>query len=198
MSSRYYYLNAFLCASASYAYFAMFSGMGWETVTGTQFTCFTGTNAQIPDAGGAGCRQYFYIRHVDWAVSCSLVILSLGLLATQDHATIYAVMGSSVGMVYAGYLAAIGLVPLVKWLWFLLAFILYIPVVYALLREFRQTVIDKGDNDRRELFEKVALLTVLVWGMYPIVWILGVGIGAIGNLPFRYFFCFVLGAWCWC
>jgi hypothetical protein len=34
-------------------------------------------------------------------------------------------------------------------------FVLYVPVVYALLREFRQTVIDKGNQDRRELFEKV-------------------------------------------
>ena len=43
----------------------------------------------------------------------------------------------------------------VKWLWFLVGFVLYVPVVYALLREFRQTVIDKGNQDRRELFEKV-------------------------------------------
>lgn len=157
---QFYYLNAFVCLVSSYAYFAMFSGMGWETVT--------------------GCRQYFYIRHIDWAISCSCIVLSLGLLADQDLATILAVMGSSVGMVYSGYLAAVGLVPLVKWLWFFVGLLLYVPVVYALLREFRQTVIDKGHQDRRELFEKVALLTVLVWAMYPVVWILGVGIGAIG------------------
>ena len=48
----------------------MFSGMGWETV--------------------AGCRQYFYIRHIDWAITCPLIIFSLGLLATQDLATILA------------------------------------------------------------------------------------------------------------
>ena len=48
---QFYYLNAFVCLVSSYAYFAMFSGMGWETVT--------------------GCRQYFYIRHIDWAISCS-------------------------------------------------------------------------------------------------------------------------------
>ena len=51
-------------------YFAMFSGMGWETVT--------------------GCRQYFYIRHIDWAITCPLIIFSLGILATQDLATILA------------------------------------------------------------------------------------------------------------
>ena len=157
---RFCYLNAFVCAVSSYAYFAMFSGMGWETVV--------------------GCRQYFYIRHIDWAVSCALIVLSLGLLADQDLATTLAVMGSSVGMVFSGYLGAVGLVPLVKWLWFFVGILLFVPVVYALLREFRQTVIDKGDQDRRELYEKVALLTVLVWGLYPVVWILGVGIGAIG------------------
>lgn len=39
----------------------------------------------------------------------------------------------------------------------MVGFVLYVPVVYALLREFRQTVIDKGNQDRRELFEKVSV-----------------------------------------
>jgi bacteriorhodopsin len=56
----------------------MFSGMGWETVT--------------------GCRQYFYIRHIDWAITCPLIIFSLGILATQDLATTLA--GESV---FAGF-----------------------------------------------------------------------------------------------
>jgi bacteriorhodopsin len=39
---KFYFLNAFICGVATYSYFAMFSGMGWETIE--------------------GCRQFFYIR----------------------------------------------------------------------------------------------------------------------------------------
>jgi len=37
----------------------MFSGMGWETVTGTQFTCFTGTKAQILTLQEQGAGSIF-------------------------------------------------------------------------------------------------------------------------------------------
>jgi hypothetical protein len=40
----YYYINAYVCGVATFAYFAMLSGMGWETIM--------------------GCRQFFYVR---WA-----------------------------------------------------------------------------------------------------------------------------------
>ena len=117
---KYYYLNAFLCAVASYSYFAMFSGMGWETIE--------------------GCRQYFYVRFIELGVSMSITIFSLGLLAGQDTPTVLAVMGSGVGSVHALYMGGIALVPLSKFLWFLFALALFAPVVFALLREFRQTV----------------------------------------------------------
>mmetsp|Transcript_35514 Transcript_35514/g.71104 ORF Transcript_35514/g.71104 Transcript_35514/m.71104 type:complete len:115 (-) Transcript_35514:699-1043(-) len=39
---KFYYINAFVCGVAAFSYFAMISGMGWETVM--------------------GCRQFFYVR----------------------------------------------------------------------------------------------------------------------------------------
>ncbi|KAJ1493686.1 hypothetical protein T484DRAFT_1928756 [Baffinella frigidus] len=157
---KYYYLNAFLCAVASYSYFAMFSGMGWETIE--------------------GCRQYFYVRFIELGVSMSITIFSLGLLAGQDTATLLAVMGSGVGSVYALYMGGIALVPLSKFLWFFFALALFAPVVFALLREFRQTVIDLNDPERIELYGRVSLLTIIAWSCYPLVWLLGVGFGGIG------------------
>lgn len=82
-SKPFYYLNSFICAVAVFSYFGMFSGMGWQTIT--------------------GCRQFFYIRYIDWAVTTALTILALGLLAGQDTATIAAVMGADLGMIISGY-----------------------------------------------------------------------------------------------
>jgi bacteriorhodopsin len=117
---------------------------------------------------------------VDWAVTTPLMILNLGLLAGEDTVMIAAVMGADVGMIVAGYLGAVALVPTVKWLWFIIGLAVFAPVVIALVRTFRQTVIDKNDVDRIELYGKVSLLTIVVWSLYPIVWFLGVGTGAIG------------------
>lgn len=119
-------------------------------------------------------------RYVDWAVTTPLMILNLGLLAGEDTVMIAAVMGADVGMIVAGYLGAVALVPTVKWLWFIIGLAVFAPVVIALVRTFRQTVIDKNDVDRIELYGKVSLLTIVVWSLYPIVWFLGVGTGAIG------------------
>ena len=69
-------------------------------------------------------------------------------------------------MIFAGYMGSVALVPTVKWLWFVIGLVVYIPVVIALVRIFRQCVLgnlidigevevtthaDKYDMDRIEL-----------------------------------------------
>jgi hypothetical protein len=83
-------------------------------------------------------------------------------------------------MVSAGYMSSVALVPVAKWLWFIFALILFVFVVLGILREFRQTIIDKNDVMRIELYSRVSLLVLIVWAIYPLVWLLGVGFGALG------------------
>ena len=44
-------------------------------------------------------------------------------------------------MIFAGYMGSVALVPTVKWLWFVIGLVVYIPVVIALVRIFRQCVL---------------------------------------------------------
>mmetsp|Transcript_35513 Transcript_35513/g.71099 ORF Transcript_35513/g.71099 Transcript_35513/m.71099 type:complete len:257 (-) Transcript_35513:181-951(-) len=157
---KFYYINAFVCGVAAFSYFAMISGMGWETVM--------------------GCRQFFYVRYIDWAITTPLIILNLGLLAGEDPILIAAIMGSDLAMIFAGYMGSVALVPTVKWLWFIIGIAVYVPVVFAIVRLFRQTVVDKNDIHYIELYGKVSLLTIVAWSLYPFVWLLGVGVGAFG------------------
>lgn len=71
---KYYFCNTFICGVATFAYFAMLSGQGWTAI--------------------AGCRQFFYVRYVDWMITTALLILDLGLVAGQDMVTIAAVIGA--------------------------------------------------------------------------------------------------------
>mmetsp|Transcript_34399 Transcript_34399/g.70948 ORF Transcript_34399/g.70948 Transcript_34399/m.70948 type:complete len:255 (+) Transcript_34399:136-900(+) len=157
---KFYYINSFICGVATFAYFAMISGMGWETIM--------------------GCRQLFYVRYIDWAITTPLMIMNLGLLAGEDPVLIAAIMGSDVAMIFCGYMGSVALVPTVKWLWFIIGLAVYAPVVFAIVRIFRQKVIDINDVDRIELYGKVSLLTIVVWSLYPFVWLLSVGVGAFG------------------
>jgi hypothetical protein len=96
-------------------------GMGWETIM--------------------GCRQFFYVRYIDWGVTLPLLILALGMLAGQDLVTVAAVAGASMMMVTAGYLGSVALVATVKWLWFMISLLVFVPVVFAIVRVFRQSAI---------------------------------------------------------
>ena len=157
----FYYINAYVCGVATFAYFAMISGMGWETIM--------------------GCRQFFYVRYLDWAITTPLLILNLGLLAGEDMVLVAAVMGADIAMIFSGYMGSVALVPTVKWLWFVIGLVVYAPVVIAIVRMFRQTLIDKyTDVDRIELYSKVSLLTIIVWSIYPIVWMFAIGTGGLG------------------
>ena len=71
---KYYFCSAFICLIATFSYFAMLSGQGWTAI--------------------AGCRQFFYVRYIDWLFTTPLLILELGLVAGQDFVTIAAVIGA--------------------------------------------------------------------------------------------------------
>ena len=93
-----------------------------------------------------------------------MLILNLGLLAGEDIVLVAAVMGADIAMIFAGYMGSVALVPTVKWLWFVIGLVVYVPVVLAIVRIFRQTLIEKfTDVDRIELYSKVSLLTIIVW-----------------------------------
>ena len=74
-----------------------------------------------------GCRQFFYVRYLDWAITTPLLILNLGLLAGEDMVLVAAVMGADIAMIFSGYMGSVALVPTVKWLWFVIGLVVYAP-----------------------------------------------------------------------
>ena len=76
------------------SYFAMLSGQGWTAI--------------------AGCRQFFYARYADSAITMPLIILQLGLVAGADGAQIAASIGADILSVISLYLASVSVVTTVK------------------------------------------------------------------------------------
>jgi bacteriorhodopsin len=179
---KHYFCSTFICAVAMFAYLAMLSGQGWTA--------------------SAGCRQFFYVRYLDWLITTPLLVLELGLVAGQDSETITAVVGADVLMIVAGYMGAVS-VTTVKWVWFLLSMAMFVLVVFSLARTFRQTVIERKSTEMIQLYNKIAWLTIIMWSFYPVIWMLAEGFGifsvsfevvayAICDIIAKCVFCFVI------
>eukprot|EP00282_Hemiselmis_andersenii_P040949 CAMPEP_0172058024 /NCGR_PEP_ID=MMETSP1043-20130122/6631_1 /TAXON_ID=464988 /ORGANISM="Hemiselmis andersenii, Strain CCMP441" /LENGTH=179 /DNA_ID=CAMNT_0012717537 /DNA_START=1 /DNA_END=540 /DNA_ORIENTATION=- len=132
----------------------MLSGQGWTAI--------------------AGCRQFFYARYVDWAITTPLILLELGLIAGAEPASIAAAIGADVVMVFSGYMGAVSVVTTVKWFWFLIGIGVFVPVLYTLAVTFRESAVAKG-SEVADVYGKVAWLTIVLWIVYPLVWLFSEG-----------------------
>ena len=134
---RYYFTSCFICVFATMSYFAMLSGQGWTAI--------------------AGCRQFFYARYADYAITMPLIILQLGLVAGADGAQIAASIGADILSVISLYLASVSVVTTVKWFWFLIAMVLLVCVISSFARGFKESANLRGP-DVASLYGQLAAL----------------------------------------
>jgi bacteriorhodopsin len=152
---KFFSILAYISGISALAYFAMLSDQGWVAIS--------------------GCRQFFYARSVDWAITIPLTVLFLGMIAEVDIVSIVAVMCSAVLMVFSSYMGAVSIVASVKWFWFLffLAFMAY--VIFSLTRTFRHSVDASGQMCLVELYSRLTWIVVVTYSLYAIVWLFSQG-----------------------
>ena len=81
------------------------------------------------------CRQFFYSRFIDAAITVPLAVLALGLLVRVDSLTIIvtmAIAALSPVCLYMGTLSASS----VKWVWFLFGASLLVALISSVTRSF--------------------------------------------------------------
>lgn len=152
---KFFYTAGYITGVATLAYFAMLSDQGWVAIT--------------------GCRQFFYARYLDFAITMPLTIMVLGMIAGVETMTLIAVMASQVLMTYCAYMGAVSVVATVKWFWFLFSIMFFGPVVYSITQTFRNAALDSGHEVVHELFSRLAWLVVVTWCFYPVVWLFSEG-----------------------
>jgi len=151
---KYYYLSTYMCGFAAMAYFAMLSGQGWTAI--------------------AGCRQFFYARYADWAVTFVLTAILLGMVAGADADVIGGASGSAAVMVFAMYMGSVSVVTTVKWFWFLISLVGLGSALVHFAQTFKAAADLKG-GDGAVLYGKVAWIAILAWIGYPVVWLFSEG-----------------------
>lgn len=157
---RYRSYNAVLAAVtgfAAVAYLSMALGMGKISV---------------------GSSSLFLPRYVDWLVTTPLLVMYLGMLCQPERRVYAALVGVDVLVIGSGVVA--GLLPSpYSYIAYLVGCVAYTGLLYLLLVVLPQQATMHGDRVDA-VFTKLRNLTVVLWTLYPVVWILGpLGVGLL-------------------
>ena len=147
--AAYHYVRIFASWEASYTVMA-----GQVTATGVKFN----------DA----------YRYVDWLLTVPLLLIELILVMRLSQAETVA-KGTKLGflaalMVVLGYPGEISTVPGTRWLWWALAMIPFLIIVYDLFVGLKRSIASQPES-ARGLISAARWLTVVSWCFYPVVFV---------------------------
>jgi bacteriorhodopsin len=155
---EYYIVTIFVPAIAAASYFSMATGFGVISF----------------DAGSAmGETVIYWARYADWLFTTPLLLLDLCLLAEADRNTIYTLVGLDVFMIVTGLAGALSREgQLVRIIWWAISTGALLVLLYILFGALSEQASQLG-GDRSTLFDRLRNLTISLWLLYPVVWILG-------------------------
>lgn len=168
VSKRIYHVTTTLFSIVSaLAYFAMATGQA------SSLSCHAVRDRHghdIPDTFHDSCRQVYWARYVDWALTTPLILLNLCLLAGVDGAHTLMAIIANVIMVLSGLFAAYGSEQTAqKWGWFTIACLGYLFALWHVGLHGTRLVRTKADRVQK-LWAALAIYSLAVWAAYPIVW----------------------------
>ncbi|CAA9553650.1 MAG: Bacteriorhodopsin-like protein [uncultured Truepera sp.] len=147
-----YQLTFFISIIATVLYLALASGYGG-----------------IDDGEGPGTRTV-WIRYVTWILSTPLLILVLTYLGRSRLTTTTALLGSNTLMIATGFLATIAR-DSSKYTFYVLSLGAFLAIIYLLVVPYRQEA-KAAYPDKGGAFDRLVGVHVVLWALYPIVWIL--------------------------
>ena len=125
-------------------------------------------------------ERLFVLRYVDWLLTTPLHVLYLGLLAGAAMGTIYRSLGLMALTIVFGFGGAV-LSGAVGWLLYLAGTAAFGGVVYYAMYDFDEAVREK-DDVTVALYRKLRAFLVVLWLMYPLIWLLApVGFGLMNT-----------------
>lgn len=111
-------------------------------------------------------------RYLTWALSTPAILLALGLLAGSDATSIFTAITFDIAMCITGLAAALTTSShALRWFWYFISCACFAVVVYILLAKWPEDAAAAGTAG---IFNKLKILTVVLWIAYPVVWALGV------------------------
>jgi bacteriorhodopsin len=144
---------------AATAYLAMAMGLGRVTIGG---------------------EKVMLARYIDWLLTTPLITALLGILANANRSLIAALVGVDIYMISASMLGSLSSSIFVTLVWFGLGTVAFLVFLYLLLGAL-STAADEMPGDVSGMFTTLRNLTIVLWSVYPVVWILSAN--GFGVLP---------------
>jgi len=143
-----YTLNFFVCAIAAGLYLTMALGQGVDFING---------------------RPTFWVRYISWFISTPLLLLILTYLGKTNLAITASLLGANAYTIASGFVATISPYP-VNYIWYVISCSAYFATAHLLLNQYRRQV-ERTFPRVVSAFRKLLGLHLILWTLYPIVWI---------------------------
>lgn len=162
---HFYFITAVITGVAAFSYLMMSTGAG-ATLVG-------------------GDRLFYFFRYIDWLITTPLLLVDLALLALanprRNIGTIATLIVLDVVMILTGLLAGSRESAAGRGFWFIVSTVAFVVLIYLIVTQLFAAARNASEN-AKGLFSTLAYLTVVLWSLYPIVWLLGTeGFGAVGT-----------------
>lgn len=154
----FHYITALITLVASIAYFSMGANLG-QTAIQTEFN---------PRNLGAGTREIFYVRYIDWFVTTPLLLLDLLLTCGMPWPTIMVTIIADEVMIVTGLVGALTRSSY-KWGYFCFGMIALLIVAWNLAFVGLKHARALGPAVSR-VYTTCGVLTLFLWFLYPIAW----------------------------
>ena len=161
---KFYIATIFITTIAAAMYLLMATGFGL-------------TQVQV----GGQELDIYWARYADWVFTTPLLLFDLALLAGANRNTIATLVGLDVFMIVTGVIAAFEQVAAYRILWWGISTGALLVLLYVLVGTLSEQARQKSGEVAR-LFSRLRNLTIALWLLYPVIWILGTE-GTIGILP---------------
>merc|ERR1719219_714312 len=146
---------------ATVLYMTMFSGAGKGYVKEL------GHDINPTDA----VDQFFWGRYVDWILTTPLMLWDVMAIAGASTDDILLAVGVDILMIGFGAVGA-QTPSMQKWVFFVCGMICFGHIVKVLLK---YTTVSTAGKEAQSLYCKVAYMTIVLWTLYPLVWIISEG-----------------------
>jgi bacteriorhodopsin len=177
VQQEYYIVTIFVPAIAAASYFSMATGFGVIHIPAP--AGFAESAVTMVD--GQRVVTIYWARYADWLFTTPLLLVDLALLAGADRNTTATLVGLDVFMILTGLAGALSREgQAIRIVWWAISTGALLVLLYFLLGTLSEQAAARSAA-AGELFDRLRNLTLVLWAVYPVLWLLGTesGIGAI-------------------
>jgi bacteriorhodopsin len=162
---EFYIITIMITGIASAAYLSMFFGFGLTEV----------------EVAGRGALDIYWARYADWLFTTPLLLLDLALLANASRREIGGLVILDSFMIVTGLVGALSKTMLARYTWWFISTVAMILVLYFLYSVLGARA-QQMSSDVQSTFTALRNLTLVLWTLYPILWIVGTEGAGVVNL----------------